>query len=97
MTGRLIPPEKSGATPQKAQWLSGEGGGAWFYIRKSEKNFCIKRYTPEGIIDCDRLFNLRNSGTFDEDKPFEIQHISHGAEVRVVQDSILYIFKWIQE
>jgi hypothetical protein len=94
LTGRIIPPKKKGETPEKAQWLSGEGGGAWFYIVKKEKNYRIKRYTPEGIMDCDRIFKLTNSKAFDENEAFEIHHISHGAIVRAMQKGVLFVFEW---
>ena len=64
LTGRLIAPEKIGKTPSEAQWLSGEGGGAWFYIQKEENNYRIKRYTPQGIVDCDRVFELKSTENF---------------------------------
>ncbi len=97
LTGRLIAPEKIGKTPSKAQWLTGEGGGAWFYIQKEGNNYRIKRFTPQEIIDCDRVFELKNSENFNENESFEMQHISHGAIVRVKQNGVLFVFKWIRE
>ncbi len=97
MTGRLIAPEKIGETPEKAQWLTGEGGGAWFYIQQEGENYRIKRFTPEGIMDCDRVFFLKDSEEFNENEPFEMQHISHCAVVRVIQNGVLFVFEWIVE
>ncbi|MDA9066911.1 hypothetical protein N8289_02580 [Flavobacteriales bacterium] len=95
LTGRLIAPEKIGKTPSEAQWLSGEGGGAWFYIQKEENNYRIKRYTPQGIVDCDRVFELKSTENFNENESFEVQHISHGALVRVKQKEVLFVFEWL--
>ena len=97
MTGRLIAPMKNKNIPEKAKWLSGEGGGAWFYISEENNNYRIKRYTPEGLMDCNRVFNLISSVKFDENKVFEIQHISHCAIVRVKQNGIFFLFNWIED
>lgn len=97
MTGRLIAPKKIGETPQQAQWLTGEGGGAWFCIQKQNTNYRIKRYTPKGNQDCDRVFQLKNNEDFDDSHSFEMQHISHCAEVRVLQKGMLFVFEWVGE
>jgi len=95
LTGRLIAPKKIGETPTEAQWLSGEGGGAWFHIQKEWNNYRIKRYTPQGIMDCDRIFEMKNTESFNENESFEMQHISHCALVRVMQDRVFFEFKWV--
>lgn len=97
VSGRLIAPPKKGDVPQQAQWLTGEGGGAWFCIQKKKTNYRIKRYTPEGNQDCDREFQLKNTELFDDSLTFEMQHISHCAEVRVLQNGVLFVFEWIGE
>lgn len=97
LTGRLIPPAKTDAIPVQAQWLTGEGGGAWFYIQKDNGNYRIKRYTPQGKLDCDRIFILKNSGEFYDSQFFEVQHISHCAIVRVKQNGVLFVFEWVRK
>lgn len=96
LTGRLIAPQKKGETPSQSQWLTGEGGGAWFYIKSEGLNFRIKRYTPEGELDCDRIFKLSSTSTFKEGEPFEMQHISHCAIVRIKQNGITFEFHYIE-
>ena len=97
MTGRLIAPKKIGETPEKAQWLTGEGGGAWFYIQQEGEDFRIKRFTPEGLMDCNRIFSLKEGKDFDVNSPFEMHHISHCAIVKVKQNGISFLFEWIEE
>lgn len=95
LIGRLIPPKKTGDVPSQSQWLTGEGGGAWFYIQPEGENFRIKRYTPEGELDCDRIFRLSSPSVFKEEEPFEMQHISHCAIVRIKQHGIVFEFHYI--
>jgi len=98
MTGRLTAPKKTGVTPAKAQWLSGEGGGAWFYIQSEKSNFRIQRFTPQGIMDCDRVFQLTEAASaFDTEQEFEVNHISHCAKVKVTQFQKKFVFEFIQE
>ena len=86
LIGRLIPPKKIDSVPKTAQWLPGEGGGAWFFIQKEESQFRIQRFTPQGIMDCDRVFQPSgNSSSFEPELKFEVKHISHCAKVQVSQ------------
>ena len=64
LIGRIFPPKKMGEVPDKAQWLSGEGGGAWFFVQKENLYYRIQRFTPAGKKDCDRLFSLKSTADF---------------------------------
>lgn len=98
LTGRLIPPKKTKQIPISARWLGGEGGGAWFYIEKEIEGFRIQRFTPQGIMDCDRIFQLAEySNPFDPEKEFEVKHISHCAKVKVTQSHKNFVFEFIPE
>lgn len=98
LEGRIVPPQKTELVPEKAQWLSGEGGGAWFCIQKEEPNYRIQRFTPEGILDCNRVFSLpKINEPFDENLPFEVAHISHCAVVRVIQQDKNFVFTVIEK
>lgn len=98
LTGRLFPPKKTDSVPKTAQWLSGEGGGAWFYIQSEKSNFRIQRFTPQGNMDCDRVFQLAEASIpFDTQQGFEVHHISHCAKVKVTQSHNKFIFEFIQE
>lgn len=93
--GRRIPSEKVGLIPDNAKWLSGEAGGAWFEIQKEEDQYRIKRYSLDGELDCDRIFNLNNTSDFDPTQPYEIKHTSHCAKVRTEQNREIFIFEWM--
>ncbi len=98
LTGRLTPPKKTKTVPKNAQWLPGEGGGAWFYIQSEESHFRIQRFTPQGLMDCNRLFQLSESTVpFDTERDFEVNHISHCAKVRVTQSNKQFVFDFISE
>ena len=45
--------------PEKAQWLSGSvGSGSWFFISDKKSYYRIQRFSPEGKLECDRLFTV---------------------------------------
>lgn len=97
LTGRIIPPKKTAEIPELAQWLTGEGGGAWFSIQKEKENYRIQRFTPQGIMDCNRIFGLKNKEVFDENITFNMNHISHCALVRVNQNGVLFVFEYLPQ
>jgi hypothetical protein len=89
--GRTIAPELPTNIPKEAKWLSGEGGGAWFCIKKNSSGYQISRYTPAGKKDCSRIFETTSKG-FDESSDYKILHISHCALVQVEQNNKRFIF-----
>lgn len=86
-----------------SQWLDGEGAGAWFHLSKpvgeplSGKQFRIKRFSEEGELECDRVFEVVNSENFYIDKPFQFTHISHCEKCSVIQNGKVFIFKYLLE
>ncbi|MCF6279335.1 MAG: hypothetical protein L3J14_03210 [Flavobacteriaceae bacterium] len=97
--GRQIPPNLPTGLPLNSKWLSGDGAGAWFHIlncnNREFKIFNIKRFTPKGVLDCDRNYVLQqNAINFDLSKPFKFTHLSHGAKCKVIQENILFEFIW---
>ena len=97
LIGTILPPTKPTSIPESAKWLSGQGGGTWFYIEATSHptTFRIKRFTPEGKMDCDRLFKLAPSlPLFDIQQPFEFTHISHCCKCRIVQNNIIFVFNY---
>lgn len=100
LIGTLLPPEKPNSVPSIAQWLSGQGAGVWFCIEVIDKKdiFRIKRFTPEGELDCDRLFEIENSPIpFNIAEKYEFTHISHCSKCKIIQNNITYIFKFIEK
>ena len=98
LIGTILPPTKPTSVPSAAKWLSGQGAGVWFYIETTEKNdiYRIKRFTPEGELNCDRLFKIEYSAIpFNIKQDFEFTHISHCSKCKIIQNNILYLFHYI--
>ncbi len=95
--GTIHPPEKALSIPTEAQWLLGQGAGVWFYIQKEVGNehYNIKRFAPNGDVDCDRLFELEDNGSvFDINSAYEFVHVSHCAKCRIKQKEIVFVFNY---
>ena len=97
--GSIHPPEIPSSIPDYSQWLSGQGVGTWFCIDSSSKNnqFMIKRFTPDGELDCDRIFEVEENGAiFDIEKPYQFTYISHCSTCRIIQNEKIFIFNYIE-
>lgn len=97
LIGTILPPKKPTSIPVDAKWLSGQGAGVWFYIEATEKEtiYRIKRFTPEGELDCDRFFEIEKSAIpFNISKPFEFTHISHCSKCKIIQNNTTFIFNF---
>ena len=95
--GAILPPKKPSIIPDASQWVSGQGCGVWFSIELTSKEgvFNIKRFNPEGELDCDRLFKVEENGTkFDINKPYKFVHVSHCSRCRIVQGEVVYVFNF---
>ena len=69
--GAIHPPERTEVIPKAAQWLSGQGKGAWFYIERttSINQYRIQRFAATGSLDCDGIFELeKNDSLFNIEK-----------------------------
>jgi hypothetical protein len=54
--------------PTSAKWLAGEGAGSWFVIEKTQGNsYKITRFSPEGNIECENLFQTDSEFALEED------------------------------
>jgi hypothetical protein len=98
--GTILPPELPKTVPSKAQWLSGQGVGTWFYIEQTDKvnEFLVQRFTPEGVMDCNRIFQIEEStSTFDINQPYEFKHISHCSKCRIIQNDVVFTFNFIAQ
>lgn len=96
--GTIHPPKQPSSIPTNSQWLLGQGAGVWFCIAKTseKKQFNIKRFTPNGKLDCDRIFEQEENGSvFDVNQPYQFVHISHCAKCRILQNNITFIFNYI--
>ncbi len=102
LEGTLLPPKKHENVPKESKWLSGQGEGTWFCITKEssleEYEYRVRRISPQGNLDCDRVFKLDNDKlVFDLTKEWNIAHISHCSEVRVLQNDSLFLLNFIKE
>ena len=78
--------------PKKAQWLSGTvGSGSWFSIAEEGCKYRIQRFSPEGKLECDRLFTTDNI-TFDLHIDYQFTFLSHCKECTIIQNEITYKF-----
>ena len=78
--------------PEKAQWLSGTvGSGSWFSITDEKNKYRIKRFSPEGKLECDRIFTVDNSA-FDLHIDYKFTFLSHCKECTIIQNELTYKF-----
>jgi Family of unknown function (DUF6695) len=96
--GTIDAPELPKSIPSNSKWLSGQGGGVWFSIESiSDNQYQIKRFTPTGEIDCDRVFEMEeNNSVFDIKDSYQFIHISHCAKCRIEQNGIVFEFNYIE-
>lgn len=76
---------------EKAQLISGIGASSWFTIKKENKHYRIERFSPDGELECSRLFYTTLS-SFDINKPFEFTYLSHCKECTIIQNRVTYKF-----
>ena len=82
----LPEPERPSNVPIEAQWLSGEGAGSWFSIIQKEQELEINRHSPEGQVECGGLFKNTSEADFKIDQAYQVVHLSHCQQVRVLQN-----------
>ena len=75
----------------KAQLIKGTGASSWFTIVEENELFRIERFSPDGELECSRLFNVTPS-SFDVKQPFEFTYLSHCKECTIIQNEITYKF-----
>ncbi len=76
--------------PENAQWLTGVGAGSWFSLIMENNAYRIQRFSPEGEVECSRLFTTE--GDFDMNKKYQFTYISHCKECTIIQNEITYKF-----
>lgn len=83
----LNEPDRATRIPDKAQWLSGEGAGSWFTIKqKNEAIYIISRFDPEGKLECEGQFEIKNNLSFDIQSSFQFEYLSHCQNVQILQN-----------
>ena len=97
LIGTLLPPMLPKTIPKNSKWLSGQGAGCWFSIETTttSNTYRIVRYTPQGVVSCDRIFKMANNGfVFEIVQPFEFVHVSHCNKCKIIQNNQLFIFNY---
>jgi len=84
-------PKKMNSISRDAQWLGGIGAGSWFTIVLEKDKYRIERYSPNGELECSRLFTVNNT-EFNIDLSFKFIYVSHCKMCTIIQNKITYIF-----
>jgi len=96
LIGTINAPEMPSNIPQDSQWIGGEGAGTWFHLSKPSnlpEEFRIRRFSPEGILECDRTFILKTAILeFDLSKPYQFTYLSHCQKCTILQFEKEHIF-----
>jgi len=82
----LPPPDCPPNLDKTVKWLAGEGAGSWFLVEFSgekRNEYQVRRFSPEGKLECKGIFNASASINFDE--LFEMGYPSHCQKITVLQ------------
>ena len=97
--GALSAPEYPASLPKNSKWLGGEGYGVWFALTKPENldqdEYRIRRFSHLGILDCDRIYRLKNEHKFNINEEYEFAYISHCQKTTVAQNGKAFVFEYI--
>lgn len=78
-------PERHPDIPENAQWLSGEGAGSWFVFNVENNLLKVTRYSPNGIIECNGLFeNMGAIKTLNSNNSYSVTYPSNCKIVSLV-------------
>ena len=76
---------------ETAQLLKGIGASSWFTIKSEGDLYRIERFSPEGELECSRIF-MAEPNTFDINHEYEFTYISHCKECTILQNNETYKF-----
>jgi len=93
-----LEPKHNPIKQEKAQWLPGIGGGAWFELHNINHHveYRFRRISPHGNIDVDGIYQLKEKG-FDINSSYEFAHHSNCKSVHVNQDDRMYRFEFLRK
>jgi len=74
-----------------AQLIKGIGASSWFVIKSEGNLYRIERFSPDGELECSRLFRAEPN-TFDINHEYEFTYISHCKECTILQNNRAYKF-----
>jgi hypothetical protein len=89
LKGTLKEPVRAAEIPANAQWLAGEGAGSWFSITLAGGGEIeITRFSPVGKVECNGIFTVSGNQTFNIEKPYRIDYLSHCRKVKIIQNNV---------
>ncbi|MGC9355584.1 MAG: DUF6695 family protein, partial [Mariniphaga sp.] len=93
----LPEPKRAAGIPPTAQWLAGEGAGSWFNILPVDnEKFEINRFSPVGTVECNGIFATSGNQSFDIEKPYRFDYLSHCGKVSLIQGKQKIEFKRVK-
>lgn len=84
----IIPPKN---ISKKAQLIEGVGASSWFTIIQEENLYRIERFSPEGELECSKLFEV-NPNNFDINDHYQFTYLSHCKECTITQNDQVFKF-----
>ncbi len=93
-----LQPKHNKEKHDKAQWLSGTGGGAWFELhdQNHDVEYRFRRVSPYGNIDVDGIYEILNTG-FDIRSEYDFLHHSNCKCFHVRQNGSVYRFEYLRK
>jgi hypothetical protein len=76
---------------QKAQLIEGIGASSWFTIATEKDLYRIERFSPEGELECSRLFQAKPN-SFDINSTYKFTYLSHCKECTIIQNKQIFKF-----
>ena len=76
---------------ETAQLIKGIGASSWFTIKSEGDLYRIERFSPDGELECSRLF-IAEPNTFNINHEYEFTYISHCKECTILQNDRTYKF-----
>ena len=83
--------EKPQNIDSSSQLIKGIGASSWFTIKSERDLYRIERFSPEGELECSRLFSAEPN-TFNINHEYEFTYISHCKECTILQNDRTYKF-----
>ena len=84
----IIPPKN---ISKKAQLIEGVGASSWFTISHEENLYRIERFSPEGALECSKLFTV-SPNNFDVHAQYKFTYLSHCKECTIIQNEQVFKF-----
>ena len=97
LEGNLVP--KTNANHhEKAQWINGVGGGAWFELHAlgHKSDYRLRRISPYGNVDVDGVYKISEPG-FDIKEEYQFAPYSNCNFVHIEQNGKIFRFDFLRK